>query len=272
MDILKTALLASAVCLAPIASAQTQTPPPDFKEAATVSAYEDQDYCITVMGTFPGGDTEARYQFYKLVSDMGADATPDFRAALQKYGEAAPDADTPLMDVIEVIANPVIRQAAPEIVVSNMGHLIDFNARCAGLIEGQILSLSAYDSTLFLSDEVISQDALYLRQILSESLDRLGAAADPQYGYALSDYAASLVTTRDAVEYAAFETEIDDLESLFMNDLDGRLARSNDIINEEADRNVLADAITLSKDMSKDAEKKQKQDAITTLFRILGGY
>ncbi len=245
--------------------------PPVFADGETAVAYDGQDYCITVIGSLPGGDDETRYQFYKLVSDLGADAPEDFRAALSRYGENPPAPDTPLLDVIDIIANPVIRQAAPEITVANMGHLIEFNARCQDAVQGQILSLTTYDSTLFLSDEVIAEDALYLRQILSESLDRLGASDDPVHGAAARAYSRSLVTTRDAVEYAAFESEIDELEAIFMTDLDGRLARSNDIINEEADRSVLDDAVTLAEDMNEDAEEKQKQRDIETLFRILGG-
>ena len=232
----------------------------------------NQDYCITVMGSFPQGDNEARYQFYKLVSDMSEDADVDFRAALRAYGENKPSPDTPLLDVIEIIANPVIRQAAPEIVVANMGHLIAFNAKCPGIVAGQIQSLTAFDPTLSASDEVIAEDALYLRQILSESLDRLGVNDHPIHGPHARAYARSLVTTRDAVEYAAFESEIDELESIFMTDLDGRLARSNNIINEEANREILDDAVTLAGDMNRDAEEKQKQENIMTLFRILGRY
>ena len=259
---LKLCLGAAALSLAPATA---------LSASEQAVAYDGQDYCITVIGTLPGGDDETRYQFYKLVSDLGADAPDDFRAALARYGENPPAPDTPLLDVIEIIANPVIRQAAPEITVANMAHLIEFNARCADAVQGQILSLTTYDPSLFLSDEVIAEDALYLRQILSESLDRLGAADDAVHGPAARAYSRALVTTRDAVEYAAFESEIDDLEALFMTDLDGRLARSNDIINEEADRAILDDAVVLAEDMNKDAEKKQKQRDIETLFRILGG-
>ena len=248
---------------------ETYTP---FNEAERPVESFSQDYCITVMGSFPQGDNEARYQFYKLVSDMSADADADFRTALNAYGENKPSPDTPLLDVIDIIANPVIRQAAPEIVVANMGHLIEFDAKCPGIVAGQIQSLTAFDPSLSASDEVIAEDALYLRQILSESLERLGVNDHPIHGPHARAYARSLVTTRDAVEYAAFETEIDDIEALFMTDLDGRLARSNDMINEEANREILDDAVTLSDDMNRDAEDKQKQENIMTLFRILGRY
>ncbi len=262
----KTVLLTAAALMTPAAFAQTNS-----AERAQVAAYSGQDYCITVMGTFPNEGTEARYQFYKLVQDMGRDAGPDFQAAINTYGENKPQADTPLLDVIDVIANPVIRQAAPEIVVSNMGHLIEFADRCAPYVDGQILSLSAFDASLTDGDTVIAEDALYLRQILSESLDRLGINDHPLHGPHARAYARSLVTTRNAVEYAAFESEIDELESLFMSDLDGRLARSNDIINEESNREILGDAVTLANDINDDAEEKQKQRDIETLFRILGG-
>jgi len=85
----------------------------------------------------------------------------------------------------------------------------------------------------------IAEDALFLRQIMSESLTRLGADKDASWSTASAAYSKSLVSQRDAVEFSAFETDIAELETLFMEDLDGRLARSNDVINSEMDREVL---------------------------------
>ena len=110
-----------------------------------------------------------------------------------------------------------------------------------------------------------------MRQILSESLSRLGAETDPIWAGAAKTYARSLVAQRDAVEFSAFETDIAELETLFMEDLDGRLARSNDVINSEMDREILGDAIQVSDDMNEAALEQAKQERIYRLFRIFGG-
>lgn len=228
-----------------------------------------QAYCISVMQAFPNDDTVPRYQFFKLTEKLSVGASDEFRRALAHFGETKVDAQTPIIDVVEVIANPVIRQAAPDLVIANMGHLIEFNSVCETYIQGQIESLTAFYPALNLDDPVIAEDALYLRQILSDSLMRLDATSDPVYAKAVNIYATSLITMRDNLEFQAYASEIGDIEALYMTDLDGRLARSNDMINSEIDREVLGDAITLSDDMNEQARKKASRDRVGTLLRIL---
>jgi hypothetical protein len=79
------------------------------------------------------------------------------------------------------------------------------------------------------------------------------------------------VAQRDAVEFAAFETDISELETLFMEDLDGRLARSNDVINSEIDREILGDSVKLAKDLNEAAKEKARQDRLYRLLRLFGG-
>lgn len=253
-----------AVLSAP-AMAQTAAPSGDVAIVAP-----SQQYCVTVMSGFPNDDHVARYQFFRLTQDIAEGATPQFRAALSQYGDADVNEQTPILDVIEAIANPVLRQAAPEMVIGFMEHLIDFEDRCGVYLDGQISSLKAYDGDLIWEDPLIAEDALFLRQILSESLERAGASNDPSHAFASQDYAANLISTRDNMEFQVFTTEIDDLEALYMTDLDGRLARSNDIINKEMDRESLDDAVTLANDMDKDFKEKEDQRRLYTLWRILG--
>jgi len=231
------------------------------------------DYCINKMAEFPSDDHEIRYQFFRLTEEMARDVTPDFRNALHKYSDQDISSDRPLLEAIEDIANPVLRQAAPEITIASMAHVIDFATLCKSAIAGQVSSLQAYDNALNDVDfnAVIVEDALFLRQILSDSLFRLGADEDPLYRPSVTHYASALVTTRDEVEFTTFEAELDDLEALYMDDLDGRLKRSNDIINEEMDREILGDSVALSDSMNKAEKEKAKQRQLYTLIRILGG-
>ena len=269
------AFMMAAPAVSPTVWAQTSVSVPiPPATILTTSIAGDPDFCINKMAGFPTDDTEARFQFFRLTEEMAKDVTPEFRSALKAYSdkERVP-ADAPMLGVIEDIANPVLRQAAPEITIANMSYVIDFANICEPFIEGQVNSLKAFDPALENAEfnAVIVEDALFLRQILSESLTRLGVDEDTVHAPAARQYAAALVTTRDAAEFSTFEAELDDLEALYMEDLDGRLKRSNDMINEEMDREVLADSVALSDSMNKAAKKQAKERQLYTLIRILGG-
>ena len=246
---------------------QTVTP------AAVTQTSLNPDYCINALSDFPTDDHERRYQFFRLSEEMARDVTPDLRAALQKYSGETVEAGSSVLGVIENIANPVLRQAAPKLTVSNMTYVIDFAKICEPFISGQIKSLEAFDGGLkdVAFNAVIVEDALFLRQILSDSLSRLGASEDAQYSASVNQYANALVVTRDEVEFTTFESELGDLEALYMDDLDGRLKRSNDLINEEMDREILGDSVALSDSMNRAEKKKAKERQLYTLYRILGG-
>ena len=225
------------------------------------------------MAEFPADDHEARYQFFRLTEEMARDATPEFRFTLSEYGAEKVSPNTPVLDVIEDIANPVLRQAAPEITIANMAYVIDFASTCQTFITGQIDSLKAFDPALSEANfnAVITEDALFLRQILSDALFRLGANEDGVHRLVTIRYADSLIITRDIAEFSTFEAELDDLESLYMEDLDGRLKRSNDLINEEMDREILGDSLALNRSLEQSERDKHKQRQLETLFRILNG-
>ncbi len=252
-------------------SAFTQSVESEAPQAITLQA--EPDYCINIMADFSSDDPEVRYQFFRLTQELGRDVTPEYRAALAAYGDGEVSADTHILDVIENIANPVLRQAAPGLTVSNMAYLADFAAICEPFITGQINSLEAYDAALtdVEFNAVIIEDALFLRQILSDSMYRLGANEDPAHGTATAEYAQALITTRDQAEFTSFEAELDGLEVLFMTDLDGRLKRSNDVINEEIDREVLGDSIALSDSINQREKDRAKEIQRRTLWRILRG-
>jgi len=239
--------------------------------AVAAAAAPAQERCITIMSGFPNNGALPRYQFFKLSEDLAVDTTPEFRAALSELGDGDVADEAPILDIVETIANPVLRQAAPEIVVASMAHIIGFAQDCETYVSGQINSLRAADNRLAYDDIVIAEDALYLRQILSDSLSRLGGEDDPIHAPAVKAYATSLVVSRDAIEFAGFEQDISDVEAVFMIDLDGRLARSNDVINEEMNRETLGDAIALSRDLSNSTIQQEKQRTLATLARILGG-
>jgi hypothetical protein len=271
------AILTSA-CLFGVGYADTGEPsvPPLEKERIElgVDRAASQEACIEIMAAFPDNGHVPRYQFFRLAQEIGTDATPAFRAAIREYGQGSVAPDTPIADIIEGIANPVLRQAAPSIAVAQMAHLIEFSQNCDTFVAGQAASLEAFDPTLANGEfnAVIAEDALFLRQVLADVLYRLEADQDAVYGPAIISYAASLVEMRDNIEFAAFDSEVEELETLFMEDLDGRLARSNDIINGEMNNEAIANAIALSDDLNDAARELQERQARETLYRILFGY
>ncbi len=233
----------------------------------------DPDFCINTLAEFQTENPEARYQFYTLTQEVGRDASPDFRTALTYYSQGEAPSGGNILEAIEDATNPVLRQAAPELTIANMAYVIDFAAQCEAPLSGQINSLKAYDPALANVEfnAMISEDALFLRQILSDSLYRLDADKDPRFGPITQSYASALVQTRDDVEFTSFMSEIDELEALYMNDLDGRLKRSNDLINEEIDVEVLGDAVGLSNSLNDAAARRAKEERILSLIRIMGG-
>lgn len=238
-----------------------------------VSASPVQEKCISIMNGFPDNGHETRYQFFKLSQELAKDVDPTFRAAIDFYGDYNVTPETPIMEVIENIANPVYRQAAPEITVGNMGYLIDFALDCDSYLTGQIESLEAFDYNLKQSDfeTVIGEDALFMRQILSDSLFRMGGQEHEIFGSSVRAYADNLVRARDSIEFASFESQMANLEATYMHDLDGRLARSNDVINNEMDREALAHALEITSDLNEQARLEAKRKSMKILQLILGG-
>ncbi len=252
------------------ALAQEATPQP----ARTAPINASQEMCISVMTGFPNTKPSIRYQFLRLSKSLAKGADADFRQALAHYGSKNISDDTPVTDIIEGMANPVLRQAEPALVVGQGSYLINFAIECAPQIQGQISALHAYDPDLkqVKFNTVIDEDALFLRQVISDALYALNADKNPDYSAAVKAYAENLVRTRDDIEYTAFNGEVGDIEALYLGDLDKRLARSNDIVNAEADREVLSSSMALARDMSEHTIREEKRRSVQTLLNILNGY
>jgi len=265
-------LCALVFALQPSMAQDAQSAPTEPPVLAIAEA-ETQERCIRIMTGFPDANYEERYQFFRLIEEMGADATPEFRAAIAYYGEGDVPPETPVPEIIEVIANPVLRQAAPSIAIAQMGHLIEFSKTCETFITGQVNSLEAYDTALNQSalNTIVGEDALFLRQVIADALYRLDADKDPVHAGAVTTYARSLIAAGNQIEFASFESEVDEIEAIFLSDLDGRLARSNDIINNEMSAESVAAAIALSDDLNAGAReqaRRSRQENLLRIFRI----
>lgn len=232
---------------------------------------EQSETCVTMMSGFPDDSPESRFVFFRLSQELAKDVTPELSQLMTNFmidnETRRLPVDWPMLDVIENIADPVLRQAAPTQTVASMAHIAYFNALCGQFVQGQVDSLLAFNPALADTDIMIREDALYLRQILAEALDRLGASDN----MAAQAYALSLVLERDDIEYIGFEDEIGELETLYMGDLDTKLSRSNDAVNEGINVEAFQDAVALANDMNDQARDRAKQERLYSLVRILGG-
>ncbi|MEM7728652.1 MAG: hypothetical protein AAF311_05185 [Pseudomonadota bacterium] len=262
---MKTKLISTALALLLPLTAAAQAP----LDASAPAAPDRSEQCVTLMSGFPDDSPDARYVFFRLSQELAKDVTPELSSLMARYmaeheAERLPT-DTPMIEVVETIADPVLRQAAPARTVAGMAHIAYFDALCGRFVQGQVDSLAAYDDELAGSDLVIREDALYLRQILAEALNRLGAGNRA----AVQAYSRSLVTERDDIEYVGFEDEVDDLEALYMGDLDTKLARSNDAVNESVDTEGFEDAAALARSLQQQARKRASEDRLYTLCSIM---
>lgn len=238
-------------------------------DLAATSAGDRSEACVTLMSGFPDDGAESRYVFFRLSQELAKDITPELAQTMGDYMAANEarrlPADWPMMEVVEDIADPVLRQAAPEQTVAGMAHIAYFDALCSDFVAGQVDSLAAFDPALAQADLYIREDALYLRQILAEALDRLGGGA------AVDAYAQTLVTERDDIEFTGFASDVGELESLYMGDLDTKLATSNDMVNDGVDVEIYQDAVSMADDMNASAAKQMRRDRLNTLCRIMNG-
>ncbi|MGB6228760.1 MAG: hypothetical protein WBF53_01365 [Litorimonas sp.] len=232
---------------------------------------ERTEQCVTMMSGFPDDGPESRYVFFRLSQELAKDVSPDLSELMVSFMAENETrrlpAAYPMIDVVEDIADPVLRRAAPDRTVAGMAHIAYFDALCGTFVQGQVDSLVAYKPALAEMDLPIREDALYLRQILAEALDRLGGGETD----VVQTYTASLVTERDDIEYTGFTSDVDELEALYMGDLDTKLARSNDAVNEGADAESWDVAAQTARDMNQAARDQASQDRFFTLYRILGG-
>lgn len=229
--------------------------------------------CIQMMAGFPDSSPQVRYKFYRLVQATAVGTDDTMMDALVAYGGDMA-LDTPVIETVEAIANPVMRQAAPELIVAQTAHLIGFARECSPFIDGQVRAYLAADESLAdpQFNQEIGEDALFLRSVLLDTLYRLEADADPYHGVAVARYQRSLVVQRDEIEFAAFDSELAELEALALGDLGDRLDMANASVNDTLDQGQLDAAIGLSRDMSESYRRESRARMAEVFIQILGRY
>lgn len=259
--------LSVATTIADTASEPTAQPNPDDFDIPAAN-----DFCIAMMSGFPEISLEDRHQFYALIRALAHGADPAFIEAMEAYGEGEVSPDTPVVQVIEAIANPVMLQAAPQATIAQTAHLIRFGTECSVFLDGQITSLEAVNPALAdgRGTLTIGEDALYLRSLLLDAMYRLSADTDPQHGGAIAAYQRDLVRQRDGIEFAAFDAEIADIEAMATGDLEDRLDRANAALESGMDTENVQRAADLSDMLTKAQREESQRRVAQVLIDILG--
>lgn len=259
---------------APVSARQAEAPPAYDAAIASAQTAPAEIDCIAQMSALAGGDPEGRHQLFLLVQEIGRGATPDMVDVLSTYGLGSVDPETPVMDVIETIANPVLLQAAPGATVGQMGHLIRFSQSCAVPLDGQIAALEALMPSLGAPAyrQPIQEDALFIRSILLDALYRLEADRDSRHGQTIADYQRDLVSQRDEMEFAAFEAEIAQLEADFAGDLESRLGLAAEAVGENAQSVDARGAAEVARALS-EVQRAEANARMAEIIRgVLGSY
>ncbi|MEL6661449.1 MAG: hypothetical protein AAFO57_01505 [Pseudomonadota bacterium] len=274
------------VLLPACATAQTSEVPPAAAVAPAAPAIKTQQaagdvdipeinrFCATQMISLADASLEGRHQFYVLVREAGRGANNGFLEALDAFGAQQISRETPVLQVVEDTANPVLLQAAPAATVSQMAYLIGFSNECADLLEGQIVALEATSPGLASGTykQAIGEDAMFLRSMLLDALYRLNADSDPRHGQAIAAYQRDLVDQRDDIEFAAFDAELAALEDEFAGDLDRRLDLANTAVGENAEAVDAKGAAAVARALSDVQRAEANQRMARILAEVLNGY
>lgn len=243
-------------------------------EPETLELPQANEFCIDQMTALSDGTLEGRHKLFVLVREAGRGADPAFLAALEDFQAGEVDRETPVLQVVEDIANPVLLQAAPGVTVSQMGFLISFSAECSLFLDGQIDALEATSPGLAngVYKQAIGEDAMFLRSMLLDALYRLNADGDAEHGQTIAAYQRDLVRQRDDIEFAAFDAQLAALEDEFASDLDERLDLSNTTVGQNAQavdaRGAAASARALSDVQRAEANRRLAR----MLAEVLNGY
>lgn len=251
----------------PAMAGMPETPRPDPADFDIPVA---SDFCIAQMTALPDGSLAGRHQFFTLVKETAHGAGPAFQEALAAYGEGQVPDGTAMMDVVEAIANPVTRQAMPELTVAQTAYLIRFASECETALNGQIAALEATNPDLAngLYQQAMGEDALFLRATLLDALYRLSADSDPQHGATIAAYQRDLVAQRGDIEFAAFDAEIDEIEAMLSGDLGKRLTLSNEQVAESGDAGAVA-AARASAEITSQAQREETQRRLAEMVEAM---
>ncbi|MEM9740522.1 MAG: hypothetical protein AAF829_11695 [Pseudomonadota bacterium] len=254
----------------PLSGARVAEAAPELTvtDLADIDLPEINDVCATQMTTLAGGTLTGRHQLFVLVQQAGRGADDAFLEAIGTFGAGSVDPSTPLLQVVEDIANPVLLQAAPAATVGQMAHLIRFSQECQIVLDGQIAALEATvpDLSSGVYKQAIGEDAIFLRSMLLDALYRLNADADPIHGQSVATYQRDLLRQRDDIEFAAFDSDLAALEEEFASDLESRLELANTSVGDAAASVDAKGAAEVAKALS-DVQRAESNQRMAQLLR-----
>lgn len=244
---------------------------PQPKAAAFGFQSGASEYCLSVMAGFPD-DAQSRFTFYHLVELLHEGADPGIYASLDAYSSDSVAAETPVVDVLDYIANPVMRQALPGSVLAHLNHLVKFDRKCGAFIQSQKQTLAVVDPSVMHRDfrGSVLQDALFLRQVMIEAFYQMSAHEDPVHREAVLSLGRSADALRANKNVEAFGEELDELlDEVLLEYNDLRENQRFAVLDDSLQREQVRSDQEMLNQMNKGARTQGYENIAQTIFTML---
>lgn len=248
------AVMVSAIGLAALSPAQADT----------------GEYCAQMMSGFPNTEMQNRYHFFTLVNHLTEGYTEDLDAAVVQFSNYPLEAGTPVVDVIEEIVDPVLRQADPTFGLSQVRHLIQFGQTCREFTSSQLNAIELMHPE-FTEPEFqlgIVEDALFIRSVLSDALRELRAHEDPVHGRPVLSYERETEMLRDTAERTLVKRDMDNLYAEFEEDIEQRFAMVESTDVGTTDTEATSTAVKTWKDLN-NASRRERRAEAAQIFKLM---
>jgi hypothetical protein len=224
-----------------------------------------------MMTGFPDESLINRYQFFRLIQSMKAGVDIDMRGALAHYSEAADMTGMTIVETVQNLSDPVILQSAPAFALTNAGRLIRYAEDCGAFISSQVRSIEYAEPSVTDADmeEVLAEDAIFLRALVLQSLESLSASDHPIYGPALQRYEGATIYIRNEAEFIGFEAELEALTNETIADIDEKLALHLDMVEGDLDKESISTSSDMLESMNQTSKEESHRGVYQTLNRIL---
>lgn len=232
---------------------------------------QNSEFCAGMMAGFPDDSLINRYQFFRLIQSMKAGVDSDMRAAFTHYGEKTDMGQTGVVETIENLSDPVVLQSSPAYALTNASHLIRYAEDCSPFIASQISSIEFAEPSVTEAamEEVLAEDAVYLRALVMESLESLSAQNHPIYGPATERYEGATIYIRNEGEFIGFEAELEALTNDTIAEIDDKLALHLQMVEGDIDKETVSTSSDMLESMNRTSKQESHRGVYETLFRIL---
>lgn len=255
---------------APLPALQPQTVPLQATSLSDLAPVNSQ-FCTQMMTGFPDESLVNRYQFFRLIQSMKSGVDSDMRAGLSHYGEKVDLSTENVVDTVQNLSDPVVLQSSPAFALSNASHLIRYAEECNGFISSQISAIEYAEPSVKEAsmEEILAEDAVFLRALIVQSMETLSAGDHPVYGPAMRRYEGATIYIRNEAEFIGFEAELDALTAETISEIDDKLALHLSMVEGDINNESISTSSDMLESMNKTSKQESHRGVYNTLYRIL---